>query len=176
MESENFEDWVSTGMPRLNRDPNANYTVELTEEGKVVWRQVAEPNLSEASAFQIQGTFTSWDMYSFHRSEDDYGLWTFELTLGSSGQEAFQIAVEYDPYLVLYPEEKLCTRRTAKVLGPSQAPTQDHAWLIKGSPGTRYRVELFVSGATAAVFWQPAAAMLEQLMQSGVVEVDEIQE
>jgi len=171
MEGENYEDWVSAGVPHLRRDHGVNYSVQLLEDGSVMWREVAHTDLSEATSFQIQGSFSGWELLGLEPSDEEPGLWGYELTLGSSGEALFQIAVEHDPYHVLYPEQPRCSRQAARILGPAAAPSKDHAWLVSGDAGARYRVEFFQSGTTAAVRWSKCQEESPQLMDR-----DEIQE
>jgi len=87
-------------------------------------------------------------------SESVAGLYSIEITIGPSGEETFQIAVDMDDDLVLYPEKPRCTKKSAKIRGPEPAPSQEDAWLIRGDSGTRYTIELFKpSAATTSVTW-----------------------
>merc|ERR1712151_316195 len=145
MDSANYEEWNTSGVPHLSTEEGKKYIVELDSKGsKAVWREKADPELPEAfSAFHIMGTMTSWDPLNLSPSSDTDGLFTYDFTLGSSGQESFQIALDHDPDLNLYPETTKCTKKATKVLGPATAPSKDYAWLIKGEAGTKYTVELF---------------------------------
>jgi len=160
IEGDSYENWISTGAPHLDRNRGKNYRVELLEDGKVQWSEVVVPDLSQVDSFQIQGTLTSWQLLSLEPSEEEPGLWCFEVELGASGEESFQIAVEHDPYMVLYPEVPRCTRKAAAILGPGDPPSREQAWLIRGTAGSRYRIEFFQSGATTAVMWRKCASDL----------------
>jgi len=153
MDGDDYEDWATTGMPHLDAAPGKKYNVDLLPDGKAVWREVARPQLGDSEVFHIQGSFSNWSMLSLEPSEEVAGLFTRELTLSTKGQESFQIAVDGDPELVLYPEQPLCSRRAAPVLGPSFPPSRDHSWVIRGDSGARYRVEVFRAGSTTSVTW-----------------------
>merc|ERR1719356_1899715 len=81
------------------------------------------------------------------------GLFQDQLTLGSKGEESFQIAVGNDSDLILYPEAKDCRSKVAKVLGPQAAPSKDYCWVIKGPAASKVTVEVFKPAGTAYVSW-----------------------
>jgi len=154
MDGEDYEDWATSGVPHLDAAPGKRYHVDLLADGKAVWREAVLPEVSySTSALHIQGSFSGWDMLSLEPSVDVEGLFTYDLTLGSKGQETFQICVDGDPELVLYPEQPNCTRKAAPTRGPAPPPSRDHAWAIRGDSGSRYRVEVFRSGAELSVTW-----------------------
>merc|ERR1712061_577107 len=153
LDSDDYEDWATTGRPHLDAAPGKKYNIDLLPEGKAVWREVVEPQLADVSAFHIMGSMTNWSTLSLEPSEEVEGLFTREITLGAKGQDSFQIVVNGDPELVLYPEQTLCTRRAAPVLGPALPPSRDNAWVIKGDSTVRYRVEVFKSASSASVSW-----------------------
>lgn len=164
MEGDSYEEWVSTGAPHLNRDHGKTYRVAVLDEGQVVWEEVIEPGLADAQDFQIQGSFTDWQMLSLEPSGEEPGLfYCSECVLGPTGEELFQIAVEYDPYMILYPEMERCIRKAARILGPAEPPSREHAWLIRGDPGSRYRIEFFHYGSTASVTWQKCSEEVVRL-------------
>merc|ERR1711920_1008314 len=85
---------------------------------------------------------------------DTEGLYTYEVTLSATGQESFQVAVDHDPDLNLYPAQEECSKKAAKVLGPAPAPTRKNCWVIKGEAGKSYTVELFrPTPSTTSVTW-----------------------
>jgi len=154
MDGDNYEEWATSGVPHLSAAPGKTYHVELLQDGKAVWREAARPDISDTvKAFQILGSFSNWEMLTLAPSRDVEGLYTYEVTLGTKGQESFQISVDNDRELVLYPETPRCTRKAMPVLGPAPAPSQEHAWVIKGDSGARYRVEVFKSGPVTSVTW-----------------------
>jgi len=169
MDGDNYEDWATSGVPHLSAEPGKTYSIELLGDGKAVWREAALPDLSDAiSTLHIQGSFSSWEMLSLEPSEEVRGLCTYGVVLGGKGQESFQVCVDGDPELVLYPERPNCTRKATPVLGPAQPPSREHSWVIKGDSGSRYRVEVFKSGPTISVTWikvVEAAEAVQDLVQ-----------
>merc|ERR1712151_268837 len=86
MEGGSYEEWTSTGRP-YNSDIGQTYNVEIMPNGKAVWREVAKPELPvKVGGFQILGSMTQWDLESFEDSAATEGLFTYEFTLGSSGE------------------------------------------------------------------------------------------
>mmetsp|Transcript_89371 Transcript_89371/g.278043 ORF Transcript_89371/g.278043 Transcript_89371/m.278043 type:complete len:959 (+) Transcript_89371:20-2896(+) len=162
MDGDDYEDWATSGVPHLRAEPGQTYHIELLADGKAVWREAARPEVSDSvSAFQIQGSFSSWDLLSLEPSEDVPGLYTYEVVLGSKGQEAFQICADSDPELVLYPEHPNCTRKATPVMGPAPPPSREHSWVIKGDSGARFRVEVFKSGGSVSVTWFKVVEVVE---------------
>lgn len=164
MDGDNYEEWATTGVPHLCAEPGKTYHIELLPDGKAVWREAAVPEMSESiNTFQIQGSFSNWEMLHLEASAEVDGLYTYEVTLGAKGQESFQICVDSDPDLALYPEQPFCTRKATPVVGPSPSPSREHSWLIKGDSGVRYRVEVFKSGSTVSVTWFRVVEMAEMV-------------
>mmetsp|Transcript_113956 Transcript_113956/g.302855 ORF Transcript_113956/g.302855 Transcript_113956/m.302855 type:complete len:958 (-) Transcript_113956:111-2984(-) len=162
MEGDSYEDWATTGVPHLCAEPGKKYHIELMPDGKAVWREASGPEISDSiSAFYILGSFSSWDPVSLEPSQDIPGLYSYEVTLGNKKQEAFQISVEGDPELILYPEQPDCTRKATPMLGPGAPPSREHSWVIKGDSGARYRVEVFKSGPTISVSWFKVVEVVE---------------
>jgi len=106
---------------------------------------------------------------SLEPSDEEASLYSFHFVMGMSGKESFQIAVDHDPCCVFYPEQLACTRQVALILGPASAPSKDHAWLVQGTPGAKFRVDFFQSGDTVAVMWKETQEMQAQgfLMEHG---------
>merc|ERR1712203_207942 len=94
-----------------------------------------------------------WALKNMDRSKEMEGLFTFDLTLASSGNATFQIALDHDPEFVIYPSARFCTRKATPLLGPGKAPDREHAWVIKGVSGARYSIEVFRRPSTTSVSW-----------------------
>lgn len=154
MDSDNFEEWTTTGVPHLTTKANDQFHVELLPGGKTRWRELVEPELPSGEVFPfIQGSFNDWDAVMLENSEDIAGLFFCEVILGPSGEETFQLLLDADPDLALYPPEERCAKKGRAVVGPEVPPSREHAWLIRGSPGVQYRVEFFMSATTKTVSW-----------------------
>jgi hypothetical protein len=158
MDSANYEEWSSTGVPHLELGEGKKFLIELNGH-KATWREAEEPELPEAmTAFHIKGSMTQWDMLNLMPSSEADGLFTYDLTLGSSGQESFQVCLDHDPELNLYPETAKCSKKSTKVLGPGPAPSKEYSWVIKGDPGAKYTVELFrATPSKISVSWHKAS-------------------
>lgn len=153
MESDNFEEWTTTGIPHLTSKDGDKFHVELKKGGQAIWRQLVEPDLpaEEPTPF-IQGSFNDGGADMLDTTEIE-GLYTYDVTLGSTGEESFSIILDADPDLCFFPEEKSCTRKSKAIAGPQVPPSPDHAWVIKGRADDSYRVEFFLSGSTKTVSW-----------------------
>merc|ERR1711920_755033 len=100
------------------------------------------------SEYALAGTFNSWGSTPMEVDDEIPGLQSVVITIGPSGFEEFQVHADSDPAMVFFPEVPHCTRKSAKVKGPSAAD-RESAWRIHGEEGDRYRVELHVSPAHA---------------------------
>mmetsp|Transcript_60186 Transcript_60186/g.105468 ORF Transcript_60186/g.105468 Transcript_60186/m.105468 type:complete len:947 (-) Transcript_60186:153-2993(-) len=152
--ADSFEDWTSTGIPHLTAKEDDAFYVDLLPGGKTQWREIIEPDApAEELVPFIQGSFNSWSADMLEPSEAIEGLFTCEVDIGASGEESFQIVLDADPDLALYPVTPFCSRKSGKVGGPDVPPSQDFSWVIKGAPETTYRVEFFMSDSVKTVSW-----------------------
>lgn len=148
-----WEDWASMGRP-YTPQPGSVYQVELATNGDVSWREVVQPDLRLAGGpFCLQGSFTKWALQEMTPDPNVSGLHTTEVEIGESGEETFQVVYDFDTDKVLYPGEKLCRRKSAKIIGPLPAPSTEDAWLLVGQPGTLFRVEVYLNGPALFVSW-----------------------
>lgn len=133
----NYEEWWTTGVPHLTVRDNSFFHVEISQVGKVLWREIVEPALPLCHGqFFIQGSFNEWQPENLLASDTLDGLFTCVVTLGKSGAESFQVFHE-DPSWVFFPIERLCTRKSTPITGPMPAPSREDAWLIRGQSGMR---------------------------------------
>jgi hypothetical protein len=153
MSSDNFEEWTTTGIPHLTAKEDDSFYVNVLPSGEVVWREMVEPDLPDDELVPfIQGSFNDGGADMLEASDTD-GLYTYEITLGDSGEESFSILLNADPDLAFFPEEPSCSKKGKKIVGPKVPPTPEHAWVIKGEPDATYRVEFLLSGASRTVNW-----------------------
>nr|AQS99228.1 type I polyketide synthase [Gambierdiscus polynesiensis] len=154
-DSKDWKNWVNLGKPHFER-PGQEYEVEALRDGSVTWRPLERRALRKSEGpFFIRGSFTSWTMDQMMVDSSVIGLHYFELEMGDTGQETFQIIYNLDENMAFYPAEENCRRKTVPILGPDTPPSNDNAWLIKGTPGTYYKVEFFVfeQGARQTITW-----------------------
>jgi len=153
MDSENFEEWTTTGIPHLTAKDGDKFHVELTKGGQTIWRELVEPELPpDGTTPFIQGTFNDGgtDMLD---TTDIEGFYTYEVMLGPTGEESFSIVLDADPDLCFYPEDKLCSTKVKIIRGPEVPISAEHAWVIRGTPDDTYRVEFYISGSVKTVSW-----------------------
>merc|ERR1719221_1610585 len=110
------------------------------------------------------GSFTGWTMQDLEPAEEVLGLYHLDIIMGDSGQETFQVVLDNDPDMALYPEKENCTSKLAKILGPGPPPSQAYSWVMKGTAGVNYRLELFKPAGSVSVTWYK------------IVEKDEVEE
>ncbi|CAE8591913.1 unnamed protein product, partial [Polarella glacialis] len=115
MDAESFEHWTSTGVPHLSVRSGQTFRVELQAGGRALWVEAKSPPLAAAGRFHLQGSFNLWGLTPMEASAEQPGLFTSTLTVGASGQESFQVAVNGDPDCVLHPSHPRCTRKAAQV-------------------------------------------------------------
>lgn len=143
MLGDNFEEWSTTGLHHVKANAGKQFAISLSKNGKVLFREAMGMH-SNASSMQIQGSFSNWASVEMESSPDRASLFTYELTLGSSGEESFQVVVDGLRSQVLTPHEKNCTKRASAVRGPAAATDQELSWLVKGDPRSRHMVEVFM--------------------------------
>lgn len=155
-DSLDWEEWQNLGRPY--HDPGGHYQVEVLKGGEITWRRMERPRLRNPEGpFYLQGSFSNWKMELMEFDAAVEGLHVFEVEIGQSGEETFQVVLNLDAKMVYYPCERRCTRRTANISGPAPAPSREDAWLILGEPDSYVRVELFVfdGGSRVSVTWLP---------------------
>eukprot|EP00930_Biecheleria_cincta_P069848 TRINITY_DN57531_c0_g1_i1.p1 TRINITY_DN57531_c0_g1~~TRINITY_DN57531_c0_g1_i1.p1 ORF type:complete len:977 (-),score=183.99 TRINITY_DN57531_c0_g1_i1:181-3111(-) len=143
MLGDNFEEWSTTGLHHVKARAGKQFQIHLQKNGKVIFREAMGMQPS-ASSMQIQGSFSNWSPVEMESSPDRASLFTYELTLGASGEESFQVLVDGLRSQVLQPPEKNCTNRASTVRGPAAATDQELSWVVKGERGSRHRVEVFM--------------------------------
>eukprot|EP00442_Polarella_glacialis_P001443 CAMPEP_0115138544 /NCGR_PEP_ID=MMETSP0227-20121206/57733_1 /TAXON_ID=89957 /ORGANISM="Polarella glacialis, Strain CCMP 1383" /LENGTH=932 /DNA_ID=CAMNT_0002546191 /DNA_START=108 /DNA_END=2902 /DNA_ORIENTATION=- len=142
MNGDNVRDWETTGLDPAGRTGD-KYNIELDEDGVATWERVDEELVDWGDEFYIQGTSNSWEQEPLERSDTIPGLWTTTIDIGSAGEEQFQIIADNDEEKVYCPTAPRCTSRAAMVDGPRTAD-KDKAWLIRGKPGEKFRIEFFL--------------------------------
>mmetsp|Transcript_69359 Transcript_69359/g.166294 ORF Transcript_69359/g.166294 Transcript_69359/m.166294 type:complete len:937 (-) Transcript_69359:106-2916(-) len=155
---ESWRDWEVLGRPSPVHNVEAQYQVLLDQKGTAMWHEVEDPPIHpSAGPFLLQGSFNDWGMDELFASSTVEGLFVGEILLGDAGEEVFQIIADYDPDKVFFPDCDRCTGKLSKILGPCPSPSQERAWLVRGTAGTCYTVELFLSEAFSSVSWYPSA-------------------
>ncbi|CAJ1370605.1 unnamed protein product [Effrenium voratum] len=130
MVGDNYEDWHSTGLPHLSVKPGQGYQVEVMDDGRSVWHQMAPCKPRGCSSMAIMGSFNGWTPEPMSTRERA-GLYSYELTLGSTGEESFQVLVDGLLSQVLHPTSQKCTSRVSAVAGPRDISDRDLSWLVK---------------------------------------------
>lgn len=144
MVGDNFEDWQSNGVPHLSMKPGQSFQVDVMEGGRTFWSAVPSSKPRSVKSLSIQGSFNGWTAESMVARETRVGLYEFELSLGASGSESFQVLVDGLTSQVLHPAEPHCTSRVAPVRGPRHDAGRDLAWMIQGAQRDRFLIEVFL--------------------------------
>nr|AQS99178.1 type I polyketide synthase [Gambierdiscus excentricus] len=155
LDNRDWKNWVNLGKPHFER-PGQEYEVEALRDGSVTWRPLERRGLRKPEGpFFIRGSFNSFTMDQMTVDSSVIGLHTFEIEMGDTGQETFQIVYNLDENMIFYPAEQNCRRKTVPIMGPDTPGSNADAWLIKGSPGAYYKVEFFVfeQGARQTITW-----------------------
>ncbi|CAE7460029.1 ppsA [Symbiodinium necroappetens] len=144
MVGDNFEDWQSNGVPHLSMKPGQSFQVDVMEGGRTFWSAVPSSKPRSVKSLSIQGSFNGWTAESMVARETRVGLYEFELSLGASGSESFQVLVDGLTSQVLHPAEPHCTSRVAPVRGPRHDAGRELAWMIQRGPRDRFLIEVFL--------------------------------
>jgi hypothetical protein len=148
-----FEDWETTGC-----DPNAGdgdeYMINIDQDAVAEWEKV-EPDLPDSygDEFALQGTFNNWSPdTTMTRHESIPGLWIGSIVIGPTGAEEFQVIADADPELIYSPSTARCMSKAAPIKGPGQVD-KEMAWLVRGNPGDRFKVEFFQQDDAKSIIW-----------------------
>jgi len=154
--SDDPEEWESSGLPILEDKIGATFQVEVTADGKTVWREVVEtPSENKGERFYILGSWNDWGMDAMADSGDIANLYWSKATIGESGEEFFQVICDEDFSRAYFPAVPMCTRKATEILGPSNpgSASPEFAWCIQAEPGTTFKVEFYISDTTKSVNW-----------------------
>jgi len=151
MNGDDVNDWETSG-PDPHADPLASYTVNLEEDGTITWEKVDPELMDYGSEFFIQGSFNEWETEALDQHSSITGLWTGEITLGSSGTESFQIIADNDTELAYSPAVKDCKLKATKINGPGAAD-KEYCWNITGNPGDVFTIEFFIQEQNRSILW-----------------------
>jgi len=158
MNGDDVFEWDTTGLdPRS--DPDSRWTVELDEDGIATWER-ADDDVDYGDEFFLQGTHNKWSMEAMQKHETIPGCWVGTITLGSKGEEEFQVVGDCDEEKVYTPATARCSLRAAPVVGPRKV-SRELAWLIVGSPGEVFNVQFFQMDRHMSIMWMREARALE---------------
>jgi len=158
-------EWEWDG-PDMDAKPGAKWKVTFTSDqaldAAVQWvkeQDGAEPEDTDEDDFYcITGPFIDWDS---ERMEDGdvTGLRTYTAEVPNSGSLIFQFLKNGDDTEKLYPPVDQCGRKTAPVLGPSDAKDdpekEKNTWYVAGVPGSFVKIDLFICRGLRSVNWTP---------------------
>eukprot|EP00933_Yihiella_yeosuensis_P016901 TRINITY_DN14289_c1_g1_i2.p1 TRINITY_DN14289_c1_g1~~TRINITY_DN14289_c1_g1_i2.p1 ORF type:complete len:948 (+),score=199.89 TRINITY_DN14289_c1_g1_i2:37-2880(+) len=151
MNGDNVFDWETTGLDPAGKNQDA-YTIELDEDGVATWEKVDLELVDWGDEFFIQGSFNDWGQDALERHHTIPGLWIGHIEIGSSREELFQIIADNDDEKVYCPQQDYCTFKAAPILGPGTAK-RERSWLIRGSPGDKFRIEWFQQEKRQSILW-----------------------
>jgi hypothetical protein len=127
------------------------YHVTLHIAGR--WRTVSWQKLPESTGgcealqtshtggrYYVTGDWDGWELHEMLRDPSRPGFYSKDIILQQSESE-FQIVRNRDRQQALYPGRPRSTESTSKVYGPDDLGNGLH-WLLHGSPGGTYRIEL----------------------------------
>lgn len=151
MNGDDVRDWETTGVDPASKYGD-KYMIELDEDGVATWEKVDDELVDYGDDFFIRGTFTGFEPQPMEMDHDISGLWVTEVTIGNTGEEQFQILADEDEEKIYHPMMPRCTSKTAPISGPSKA-SKEKCWMIKGVPGSVFRIEFFQQKKRCSVIW-----------------------
>lgn len=152
--SESPEEWETTGRPVTEDKIGKMYQVEMTADGRTVWREVvtAMPSV-EGRRFSLYGSFNRYSFTPMQMDKRIPNLFFCDISIGGNGEEVFNVVCDEDHRLSYFPSEQFCQRKVTKVVGPQAAPSKASVWSIKSEPGTRFRVEFHITAHSTSLTW-----------------------
>jgi len=144
-------EWETTG-PDPRAEPGTRWRVELDEDGTIMWEKDDDDLKDFGDEFFLQGTSNDWKPEPLERHDYIQGLWVGTLTIGSDGEEEFQIIADQNEEMVYHPAAKRCTQKAARILGPEQVGNGS-TWLISGKEGDIFVIEFFQQDAHVSLVW-----------------------
>lgn len=151
MSGDDVFEWETTG-PDPRAEPGTRWRVELDEDGAVMWEQDDDDLKDFGDEFFLQGTHNGWKFQALERHDYIQGLWVGTLTLGSTGEEEFQIVADQNEEMVYHPQAPKCTLKAAPIQGPEKVE-KELAWLVRGKEGDTFRIEFFQQDSHISVMW-----------------------
>merc|ERR1712050_469370 len=130
----NGDDWDNWEMegPERYAKPGDKWEFEIDEDGEVTYEKIDKVLPDAGISFYLTGTFNEWDYSSMESDMEIEGLWSMNITLGSSGEETFQVVGDSDPDVTYYPEQERCPFKSAPIKGPGKAE-KEKAWCLRGA-------------------------------------------
>jgi len=151
MNGDDVMEWETTGLdPRAEFD--SKWSIEIDEDGVVTWELVDDDCLEYGDEFFLQGTFSNWDVVPLERHATIPGCWVGEITIGSKGEEEFQVIADRDKEKTYHPNLSRCTQQSTAVEGPGEAG-RENSWLVQGEVGEKIRVEFFQQDKHKSLMW-----------------------
>jgi len=119
------------------------------------------------SCFMI-GTWSTWSAYDEMAYVPEEGAYVGEVTLGDMRVEQFQLAIDQDPSMMLFPIVGKANQQ-ARILGPSK-DVEGRNWVIDGRQdgvpaGTVYKVRFQWRGHRRSITWEAVRKPLPRLLR-----------
>eukprot|EP00421_Protoceratium_reticulatum_P031951 CAMPEP_0168469982 /NCGR_PEP_ID=MMETSP0228-20121227/58496_1 /TAXON_ID=133427 /ORGANISM="Protoceratium reticulatum, Strain CCCM 535 (=CCMP 1889)" /LENGTH=356 /DNA_ID=CAMNT_0008485775 /DNA_START=24 /DNA_END=1090 /DNA_ORIENTATION=- len=116
-------------------DGHMSVTLRTQSMGEKTWHGVT------ASSYYVAG---SWSRWSFEEMETEPGsadLWVGHFTIGHTGREEFQIVLNQNWNMRIYPASNGCPPGTVLVCGPDRKGNKKN-WEVSGLPGQPMKIFL----------------------------------
>mmetsp|Transcript_77291 Transcript_77291/g.205135 ORF Transcript_77291/g.205135 Transcript_77291/m.205135 type:complete len:1201 (-) Transcript_77291:165-3767(-) len=146
-----------------------SFDYETGERRRISWERVDGPEGDEPHvdgrtgqhSYWTAATWTGWNPVRMTASSEKEGLYEASVRLGTKGMEEFQILRDQDWKQVIHPAAAKATKTSVPVRGPDSR-AGDKAWVIKGSPGDAYTIQIEVSDKAIVVRALSAATFVKQ--------------
>merc|ERR1712186_225176 len=101
---DDWEDWDMEGPDRFTK-PGDAWDIEFEEDGVVTYYKKDRDLPYMGGLFYLTGTFNDWEFDTAMEPDSQVkGLFTATITIGSTGEEQFQIIADRDPTMTFFPE------------------------------------------------------------------------
>lgn len=151
---DDWEDWDMEGPERFSK-PGDAWDLEFEEDGVVNYYPKHKELADVGGTYYLTGTFNDWECeLAMEPDQQVKGLYTASITIGSGGEEAFQIVADRQPTMTFFPQIPSCMARSVPVEGPKEDPSRENTWVIRDAVGDVYRVEFYRSEVdTFSINW-----------------------
>jgi len=126
-------------------DAHIDLTVQSVSTGQIaMWSSKEGPARHD---YFVRGSFSSWQCVPMVADQDRSGVYRFQGQTDRNAKEFFNIVVDEDKYLVMYPEIAGTVPGRSVVAGPNDEGVEDYWEIACWQPGVPFEITLDLDAA-----------------------------